>query len=99
LVCCTEKNLATLALDRQTRVFVFNLFCRLRIFWAGTNLFWPVVVLSVGCWPRSVTRFFRKSNLTQCCHIFLGVHDIKTGKNVPNEYKMNQMVIKYPKSP
>jgi hypothetical protein len=25
------------------------------------------------------------------------VHDTKTGKNVPNEHKMYQMVIKYPK--
>jgi hypothetical protein len=30
---------------------------------------------------------------------FLLVHDTKTGKNVPNEYKMYQMVIKYPKCP
>jgi hypothetical protein len=25
------------------------------------------------------------------------VHDTKTGKNVPNEHEMYQMVIKYPK--
>jgi hypothetical protein len=30
---------------------------------------------------------------------FLLVHDTQTGKNVPNEYKMYQMVTKYPKSP
>jgi hypothetical protein len=30
---------------------------------------------------------------------FLLVHDTQTGKNVPNEYKMYQKVIKYPKSP
>jgi hypothetical protein len=30
---------------------------------------------------------------------FLLVNDTKMGKNVPNEYKMNQMVIKYPKAP
>jgi hypothetical protein len=27
------------------------------------------------------------------------VHDTKTGKNVPREHKMYQMVIKYPKCP
>jgi hypothetical protein len=27
------------------------------------------------------------------------VHDTKTGKNVPNEHTMCQMVIKYPKCP
>jgi hypothetical protein len=30
---------------------------------------------------------------------FFLVHDTKTGKNVPNEYKMYQMVIKYTQSP
>jgi hypothetical protein len=30
---------------------------------------------------------------------FLLVHDTQTGKNVPNEYKMYQMVTKYPTSP
>jgi hypothetical protein len=30
---------------------------------------------------------------------FFLLHDTKTGKNVPNEPKMYQMVIKYPKSP
>jgi hypothetical protein len=30
---------------------------------------------------------------------FFLVHDTKTGKNVPNEHKMYQMVIKYPKWP
>jgi hypothetical protein len=28
---------------------------------------------------------------------FILVHDTKTGKNVPNEHEMYQMVIKYPK--
>jgi hypothetical protein len=28
---------------------------------------------------------------------FFWVHGTKTGKSVPNEYKMYQMVIKYPK--
>jgi hypothetical protein len=28
---------------------------------------------------------------------FITVHDTKTGKNVPNKYKMYQMVLKYPK--
>jgi hypothetical protein len=27
---------------------------------------------------------------------FVLVHDTKTGKNVPNEHKMYQIVIKYP---
>jgi hypothetical protein len=30
---------------------------------------------------------------------FVLVHDTKTGKNVPNEHTMCQMVIKYPKCP
>jgi hypothetical protein len=30
---------------------------------------------------------------------FLLVHDTKTGKNVPNQHKMYQMVIKYPECP
>jgi hypothetical protein len=30
---------------------------------------------------------------------FFLVYDTQTGKNVPNEYKMYLMVIKYPKSP
>jgi hypothetical protein len=34
--------------------------------------------------------------LTRVARFFL-VHDTKTGKNVPNEHKMYQMVIKYPK--
>jgi hypothetical protein len=33
---------------------------------------------------------------TRVARFFL-VHDTKTGKNVPNEHKMYQMVIKYPK--
>jgi hypothetical protein len=28
---------------------------------------------------------------------FLLAHDTKTGKNAPNEHKMYQMVVKYPK--
>jgi hypothetical protein len=34
----------------------------------------------------------------QGCQVFL-VHDTKTGKNVPNEHKMYQMVIKYTNVP
>jgi uncharacterized protein YdaU (DUF1376 family) len=30
---------------------------------------------------------------------FLLVHDTKAGKNVPNEHKMYQMVIKFPEWP
>jgi hypothetical protein len=40
----------------------------------------------------------RNAVQTRVARFFL-VHDTKTGKNVPNEYKMNQMVLKYPKSP
>jgi hypothetical protein len=38
----------------------------------------------LGWVPNGVARFFL-------------VHDTKTGKNVPKEHKMYQMVIKYPK--
>jgi hypothetical protein len=40
----------------------------------------------------------KRRGVSRVARFFL-VHDTKPGKNVPNEDKMYQMVIKYPKTP
>jgi hypothetical protein len=46
-----------------------------------------------------VGEFVKRRELECKVARFFFVHDTKTGKNVPNEHKKYQMVIKYPKCP
>jgi hypothetical protein len=46
------------------------------------------------------TTFYLRFQANQGCQIFLGyVYNTKTGKKFPNEHKIHQIVIKYPKCP
>jgi hypothetical protein len=58
----------------------------------------PYVFLCARSQLRTMTMHNEARILFRIARFFF-VHDTKTGKNVPNEYKMHQMVIKYPKSP
>jgi hypothetical protein len=47
---------------------------------------------------KSRRQNFKEISLAQGCQIFF-VYDTKTGKNVPNEHKLYQLVTKYTKCP